>query len=209
MPALLGPLVGFALGVTLAWIARGEADRDDDQGMRARAAVVALFGAVVFAPVCAYFLIFAGDWSLFYLVDSRAVPSALGLLLVVLDAAIVPLGFIAARRAGRRRAYRALGALGGAPAMMAFALLLIFFPKLHIEGTFHQVRSDFGTQPVAGGPLGYAILWMNAMLVAGFVMTIRALTERPAPPPPSEPADPDAPEARPKLLGRRARRSKP
>ena len=199
MPALLGPLVGFALGVMLAWIARDEADRDDDRGARARAAVAALFGVLVFAPISAYFLMFAGDWARFYLVDSRAVPSALDLLLVVLDAAVVPLGFMAARRAGRRRAYRAVGALGGAPAVAALVLLLVFFPKLRIEGTFHQVRSDFGTQPVAGGPLGYAILWMNAMLVAGFVLTVRALTDRP-----SSPSEPAAP-APPQRLGRRGR----
>lgn len=209
MPALLGPLVGFVLGVALAWLSRGEADRDDEPGMRARAAVVALFGALVFAPACAYFLIFASDWARFYLVDSRAVPSALDLLLVVLDAAIVPLGFLVARRQGRRRAYRALGALGGIPVVMALALVLIFFPKLRFEGTFHQVRSDFGTQPVAGGRLGYAILWMDAMLVAGFGLTFRALAGRPIappPPPPSEPADLGAPAPRPQLLGRRGRR---
>src|SRR5262245_12461524 len=125
MPALLGPLVGFSLGVMLAWIARGEADRDDDHGARARAVVATLYGALVFAPASAYFLIFAGDWARFYLVDSRAFPSALDLLLVVLDAAVVPLGFIVARRAGRRRAYRALGALGGAPATAALVLLLV------------------------------------------------------------------------------------
>jgi hypothetical protein len=206
MPALLGPLVGFALGVVLAWLSRDQADRDDDQGMQARARVVGLFGALVFAPACAYFLIFASDWAQFYLVDSRAVPSALELLLVVFDAAIVPIGFIAARRAGRRRAYRALGALGGVPAVLALALLLIFFPKLRIEGTFHQVRSNFGTQPVAGSRLGYAILWMNAMLIAGFSLTFRALTSRPPAPPKSEPVDTGASAARPQLLGRRAPR---
>jgi hypothetical protein len=207
MPALLGPLVGFALGVALAWLSRGQADRDDDEGLRTRAAVVGLFGTLIFAPACAYFLIFTSDWAHFYLVDSRSVPSALDLLLVVLDAAIVPVGFITARRAGRRRAYRALGAFGGVPAVTALALVLIFFPKLGIEGTFHQVRSNFGTQPVAGGRLGYAILWMNAMLVTGFALTFRALTGRAPPPPlpPSEPADIDAKAARPQLLGRRGR----
>lgn len=205
MPALLGPLVGFSLGVMLAWIARDEADRDDDHGARSRALIVALFGALVFAPVCAYFLIFAGDWARFYLVDSRSFPSALDLVLVVIDAAVVPFGFVIARTWGRRRAYRALGALGGVPAVAALILVLIFFPKLRIEGTFHQVRSDFGTQPAAGGPLGYAILWMNAMLIAGFALTVRALTGRPTPPP-VEPAPRDVEGGRPKLLGRRGRR---
>lgn len=207
MPALLGPLIGFALGVLLAWLARAEASRDDDRSLRARAQVAALFGALVFAPACAYFLIFSGDWARFYLVDGRAVPSALDLVLVVVDAAVVPLGFIAARRAGRRRAYRVLGALGGAPTAAALALVLIFFPKLRVEGTYHQVRGDFGTQPVAGGPLGYAILWMNGMILAGFIVSARALEGR-ATRRLIEPASPDeGAEAAPaKLLGARGRR---
>jgi len=209
MPALLGPLIGFALGVLLAWLARGEAARDDDRSLRARAGIAALFGALVFAPACAYFLIFASDWSRFYLVDGRAVPSALDLVLVLVDAAVVPAGFVAARRAGRRRAYRTIGALGGAPVAVALALVLIFFPKLRIEGTFHQVRGDLGTQPVAGEPLGYAILWMNGMILAGFIVSARALSGRSAPRPP-EPASPrhldEADSAKVKLLGARGRR---
>lgn len=207
MPALIGPLIGFALGVLLAWLARAEAARDDDRSLRARAQVAALFGALVFAPACGYFLVFSGDWARFYLVDGRAVPSALDLVLVVVDAAVVPLGFVAARRAGRRRAYRVLGALGGAPTAAALALVLIFFPKLRVEGTYHQVRGDFGTQPVAGGPLGYAILWMDAMILAGFIVSARALEGR-APPRPLEPTSPDeSAEAAPaKLLGARGRR---
>ncbi len=181
MPAFLGPLVGFALGVALAWLARAEAARRDDSGWGARAAVAALYGALVYAPACAYFLIFAGDWSLGYLIDSRAVPSAAGLALALLDAGSVPLGLLAARRAlGRRssRSSRAPMLFGVVPAVLAVGLVFALFPRLRVEGTFHQVRSDFGTQPVAGGPLGYAILWMNGMIVAGFVAAVRAMSGR-------------------------------
>ena len=182
MPALVGPFVGFALGVALAWLGRVEALREDDAGFRARVAVAALFGALVFAPACGYFLVFAGDWSLFYLVDSRAVPSAALLVLAVVDAALVALGFAAGYRAARQREPRALVLLAAGPAVVAGVLLLSFFSRLRVEGTTHQVASRFGTQPIAGSPLGWAVLWMTAMVIAGFVIAARALGDPPGPP---------------------------
>jgi hypothetical protein len=203
VPALVGPFVGFALGVLLAWLCQAEAPREDERAFRARAQVVTLFAGLVFAPACAYFLIFAGDWSLSYLVDSRAVPSAVSLLLVVLDAALVVAGFTAGYRAARQRAQRVLLGLSIVPAAMALTLVLGLFSRLRVEGTFHQVSARFGTQPVAGGPLGYAILWMDAMIVAGAVIAARALTERARRAPPVEPVDRGAPQPKAPLLGRR------
>ena len=179
MPALVGPFVGFALGAALAWLCRGEARREDEAAFRARAALVALFAALVFAPACAYFIVFAGDWSFFYLVDERGVPSALELLVVLADAALVVLGFAAGHRAARRRDDRALVALAAAPTVLAAALALAFLPKLRVDGSFHQVMSRFGTQPVAGGPLGWAILWMGVMIAAGFAVAARSLASHP------------------------------
>jgi hypothetical protein len=202
VPALVGPFVGFALGAALAWLCRAEARREDEAALRARVAVAALFALLVFAPACAYFVVFAGDWSFFYLVDELGVPSALELLLVIGDAALVVLGFVAGHHAARRHAERALAALVIAPASIAAALVLSFLSKLRVVGTFHQVTSRFGTQPVAGSPLGWAILWMGAMIVAGFVVAARILAERPRLPRPTAPVDPATPQP---LLGRRRR----
>jgi hypothetical protein len=200
MPAFLGPLVGFALGVALAWLAREEAARADDRRLGARGVIAALYGALVFAPAAAYFLVFAGDWSYAYLLDSRAVPSAIELGLVILDAASVPLGFLAARRAGRD--LRLTAALGALPAAISAGAALALYPKLRIAGTFHQVKGDFGTQPVAGSPTGWAILWMGALALAGFAIAARAMSsrDRRAPPQPAEP------EPRRAFLGQRGRR---
>ena len=203
MPALVGPLVALALGAALAFLCRGEVLREDHLAVRARATIAALFGALVFAPACAYFVIFAGDWAFFYLLDSRAVPSAALLVLVVADAALVPAGFLAGRRAAERRAERALVGLAVVPAAAAGALILAFFTKLRVEGTFHQVTERFGTRPVAGGPLGWAILWMGAATAAGFAIAARELTARPRRVVPAPPVDPAAPGARPLFLGRR------
>ncbi len=200
MPALVGPLLAFLLGVALAWLGR---EHDDERVLSPRTAIVALFASLVFAPVAAYFLIFSGDWASFYLVDSRAVPSALTLCLVLLDAALVPLGFLAGRRAAHRRAERVLIALGVTPGLLIVGFLFAFFPRLRVDGTYHQVKSAFGTEPVAGGPLGYAILWMNGLLIAGFVLTARALGSQRRTPATSTPEGPSTPQP---LLGRRSRR---
>lgn len=190
MPAPLGPFVGFSLGVVLAWLARNAPDGGAPRGLPRPAAVVALFAGLVFAPVCAYFVVFAGDWSLAYLVDSRSIPSAVDLLLVVADALAVVTGFHAGRRSVRRHVRRVTAALAAGPLVVALVFVLAFYGSLRVDGTFHQVRSDFGTQPVAGGPLGYALLWMYSMLTAGFALAVHLLRERPrktapAPPPPS------------------------
>lgn len=202
VPLLVGPFVGLALGAALAWIGRVEAPREDDAAFRARAAVAALFAALCFAPACAYFVIFAGDWSLFYLIDERTVPSAIELIVILADAALPIAGFAIGHRAARRRADRVILALIAAPAAIAAVTVLASLPRLRIEGTFHQVGSHFGTQPVSGSPLGWSILWMGAMISAGFVIAARALAERPPAPRPPAPA-PAEPDARRPLLGRR------
>jgi hypothetical protein len=203
VPALVGPFVALALGAALAWLGRADASREDEESVRARVRVVALFAALVVAPAFGYFLLFAGDWSLFYLAESKRIPSALGLLLVMLDASLVVAGFALGHAAARRRAPRALVALVAAPAGVAAAMVAAFLPKLRVDGTYLQVTARFGTKPVAGSPLGFALVWMGAMLAAGLYVTARALSERPTPPP--APRAPEGPRPKQPLLGQRRR----
>jgi hypothetical protein len=119
---------------------------------------------------------------------------------VVIDALAVVAGFRAGYAAARKRMDRALLALGVAPAAAAIAFLLGFLSRLRVDGTFNQVSARFGTRPVAGGPLGYAILWMGAMIVAGMVIAARALGDRPRAAPK---AAPPTEGTRQPLLGRR------
>ena len=88
----------------------------------------------------------------------------------MVDAATVPAGFLAAHRvlrSGRPDAERVALAIGAAPAAIAAAVALAFLNRLRVDGTYHQVTERFGTRPVAGGPLGWAVLWMGAMIVGG------------------------------------------
>ncbi|MDI1445490.1 hypothetical protein [Polyangium sp. 6x1] len=217
MPAPFAPLLGFTLGVLLAWIARPEDGPDERPGASSwdrPTLAVALYALLVYAPVSAYFTVFAADWSFAYLVDGRAIPSALQLLLVFLDAAAPVLGFLAGRRALAHRSLAALAWLAALPLVAATIPLVALHARFGIDATYDQVQSDFGTRPLPGSPLGYAILWMDAILVAGAVFTARALSTfdvagvlparpgRPAPPePPSEPPS----EEPPRFLGRTRR----
>jgi hypothetical protein len=172
VPAFAGPLLGFALG---AWLARW--------GRAAGGMVPALaFGAIVFGPVCAYPLIFYPDWAFAYLFDSRSVPSALLLLLVLIDAAVPALGFWLARRALAREAmgddpaaHAVALALVMVPGGFALMLLAALSPRLATEGSFAMVRGDFGTAPLWRSPLGYALVWLGGCTAAGFWATGRAL----------------------------------
>ncbi|WP_437337285.1 hypothetical protein [Sorangium sp. So ce394] len=199
MPAFVAPLVGFALGALLAWFSAAAPHRPG--ALRAAEprlasgppdrplALVSLFAVLVFAPVCAYFLVFAPDWSFAYLVDTRRVPSAVDLVLLLLDAASVPAGFVAAQRfaasAGGRptaqRSIRALAVFAGAPLAIALIAVLALSRRLALDGTYRQVEGDFGVHPITGGPLGYALLWMHTMLAAGFAVTVSALLRREPP----------------------------
>ena len=71
------------------------------------------------------------------------------------------------------------------------------------DATFHQVRLDFGAEPVAGGRLGHALLWMMALLLVGFVIAARALASQGARPrplaPPAGGKEPRSSPARPKV----------
>ncbi|MRG91946.1 hypothetical protein [Polyangium spumosum] len=179
MPAPLAPLLGFTLGVLLAWLARPEDGPDERPGASSwdrPTLAVALYALFLYAPVSAYFAVFAADWSFAYLVDGRAIPSALLLLLVLLDAAAPVLGFLAGRRALARRALPALAWLAALPLLVALLPLVVLHARFGVDASYDQVQSDFGTRPLPGSPLGYAILWMDALLVAGAVFTARTLS---------------------------------
>jgi hypothetical protein len=176
VPAPLAPLIGFALGVAFAWWAREELARSQASagGIGSRSLViVTLFATVVFAPIGSYFLAFEADWSYAYFIDTRRIPSALQLALVLLDAASVPVGFVVAASHARARKLVPLLTLGTPAALLVLIGIAAFAGRLSIQASYAQFHGDFGTRPVAGSSLGYALLWMDMLLVLGSVWTIR------------------------------------
>src|SRR4029079_14589911 len=110
MPLPFAFPLGLVLGMTLAWLARAELARSEVPLVLARPFLISLgLGTIVFAPVVGYFAALHGDWAYLYLVRWSGVPSAVDLLLVVLAALTIPLGFaIATPWAIARRGTRVL-----------------------------------------------------------------------------------------------------
>jgi len=177
VPVVLGPLVGLALGAALALWWRTEAISEAAPVGWSRLYVAALLGALVYAPTCALFMIVAGDWALFYLTDSKSVPSAVLLVVALVDGAVVAGGFGAGYVAARRRALRVLVALVTGPLVVSALIAFAFASKLRIEGTAQQVASGFGLRPVAGGPLGMSILWAWATMMLALFVATRSLDQ--------------------------------
>lgn len=166
VPAPAAPFVGFLLGAAFAWVAAEELARDGGVGARTLT-VVASFGLLVYAPIAGYFLAFAPDWSYAYLVDSQRLPGAVDTGWILLDAASVPAGFARAARHARVKRTGPIMRLVAIPAAVALAMVLALLPRLGVHATYAQYHGDFGTRPISGSPLGFALLSMTLILLAG------------------------------------------
>src|SRR5690242_6226910 len=94
MPLPMSLPIGLLIGMSLSWLARSELARSELPLLLARPFLVAAaLGAIVYAPIVAYFVAMHGDWAYLYLVRFSRVPSAVDLTLVVLAALQIPLGF--------------------------------------------------------------------------------------------------------------------
>jgi hypothetical protein len=176
VPAPIAPLIGFILGVIFAWGAADELGRNAGRVEGSRSfVIVTAFSLLVFAPVSAYFLAFAPDWSYAYLVDSQRLPSAVDLGLVLIDVVSVPTGFALAARSASFQELTRLVRLSALPALLVTSFVLATGQRLSVAATHAQYHGDFGTRSLAGSPTGYALLWMSAVLVGGVMWTLHSL----------------------------------
>ncbi|MDX2051565.1 MAG: hypothetical protein SFV15_04180 [Polyangiaceae bacterium] len=176
MPAPIGPILGFALGILFAWAAAEELARSPEPRVVSRSQLLVLtFALLVYAPLAGFFIAFAPAWSYVYLAAASRAPTFLDIGVVLADATSVPLGFFcAARRAGKRDVV-GLARMMAVPALLVAAGLALSLRRLAVVGSYGQFQGDFGTQPLAGSPLGYAVLWMGAVLMGACVWTIYCL----------------------------------
>ena len=176
MPAPTAPLIGFILGVVFAWGAGEELGKNAGRVEGSRSfVIVTAFSLLVFAPISAYFLAFAPDWSYAYLVDSQRLPSAVDLGLVLIDAVSVPAGFALAARSASAEDVTRLMRLSALPALLVVSFLLATAQRLSVAASHAQYHGDFGTRSLAGSPVGYALLWMSAVLAGGVAWTLHSL----------------------------------
>jgi hypothetical protein len=137
--------------------------------------ITTAFALLVFAPVAGYFVAFEPDWSFAYFVDSERLPSAVPIAVVLLAALSVPTGFLAAVADARAHRLGRVLRKAAIPAALAAVFVLATFSRLSIHANYAQFHGDFGTRGVAGGPLGYAVIWMLGVLGAATAWTLRAL----------------------------------
>ena len=167
MPAPLIPLVGFTLGVAFAWAARDVVAGGAGGRLAAPSlGVVLLFALLVYVPACGYFLIFEPAWAYFYAVEGARRFSALNLVTLSLALASVPAGFLAAAQHARSQRTLEVARLAIVPTALGLLVLLAGLPRLAVKATYAQFHGDFGTEPLAGSSLGWAVLWAALVTLA-------------------------------------------
>lgn len=172
MPVLVALPFGLCLGVSFAWLARRELRRVTTELGSRGLVIAALFGAFVLAPVSAYFLAFEPDWCLAYLVDMSQATPALTPALLLIALGTVPSGFLLGRlvleRGDEAALLRALLAL----VVVTLGAGMLGLRRFAVQGSYAQFHGDFGTQPLAGSSLGYAILVLGFWLAAGLLFAV-------------------------------------
>lgn len=175
MPAPVGPLLGLALGALFGWIVSENPNRAQAALSMAQLTLVSLFALLVFAPIAAYFVAFEPDWAYAYLIDAGPRLAALHALVVLADVASVPLGFALVVRSSNGPRGSLLLRMVGAPLLASALFAVVLFPRLSVEATYAQFHGGFGMRPVAGGPLGYAVIWSVLVLGSAAAWTVQAL----------------------------------
>jgi len=176
VPILFAPLVGFVLGVALAWVAREDFAGDDGPLIASRpVAIVTGFAILVYSPIVGYFVAFHGDWAYLYVWPWNHIPSAVDLALVFLSGASIPVGLMVSSHAARAKKLGALVGFGAPPTVIAAGLFAWSARRLSVSATFSQFRGDFGTEPIASSSLGRGVLWMAIVGALGIVWTVRSL----------------------------------
>lgn len=182
MPVLIAPWVGLLLGVVFAWAAREDLARSERGPLASPALVLTLaFGILVHGPVTGYFLAYAPDWSVAYVVDSQRLPAIVDVILLLIAIASPAIGYLLSVAPAARRESVVLLRWALPLLVLLVAATILLGPRLGTEANYAQFRGSFGTRSVAGGGLGISLLWMNCVLFcsAGWVAkSLRQLGQR-------------------------------
>ena len=176
MPLPLALPIGLLIGMSLAWLARVELARSEVPLVLARPFLVAAaLGALVYAPVVAYFVAMHGDWSYLYLVRVSRIPSAVDLTLVMVAAAQVPLGFALASPWAMAKRGPALLKVGVVVAALLFAGCIVAARRLAVSASYAQFHAGFAVMPLGKTSLGRAVLLSWVVLLAAYGWSVHVL----------------------------------
>ncbi len=162
--------ISYAAGIVAALSARAELRGTPrpalaTSGFRAFLAYVSL----VLVPSTVYFYLFHGDWFLLYLVDSQRIPSAVALLLFVMQASIAALGFASGAHMVRLQRENLAIAIVVAVCVLAAGLLAAVHGRFATVGTYAQFHGTFGLDPWLETPLLPAIVLFGTVMLVGLV----------------------------------------
>lgn len=175
MPVVVAPLYGFALGVLFARAASEELARTRGIIGSRSLLVAGLFGTLVWGPACGYFLAFFPDWSYAYVLNAEHRSVALDMAAVLVVSASPAVGFSSLAHLAASRRGEALTRGVAIPAIAATAFVLLLLPRLKLYATHAQFHGDFGTEPLVGSPVGYALVWMAVVAATAAAWTVRLL----------------------------------
>jgi hypothetical protein len=94
---------------------------------------------------------------------------------VLLASASPALGFWSFARVATSRRTETLTRGVAVPSIAATAFVLLLLPRLRLYATHAQFHGDFGTEPLVGSPVGYALVWMSVVAAAAAAWTVRLL----------------------------------
>jgi len=176
MPLPLAIPVALLLGMSLAWIARGELARSEVPLALARPFLATVGMAIlVLAPVLGYFAALHGDWSYLYLVPTSRVPSAVDLLFVLGAALLAPVGFAAAAPLAIAKRGTRLLQIGAVLAAVVLVAAALAARRLGVSASFAQYHGGFGVVPLGKSSLGRGVLVSWLAVAAAYAWTVYAL----------------------------------
>jgi len=124
---------------------------------------------LVLVPSTVYFYAFHGDWFLLYLLDASTVPSAIGLLLFVVEALVSAVGFASGAHLVRMQRETLAVAIAVLTSILGAGLLLVLRERVATVGTYAQFHGAFGLKPWIESPLLPAVVLFATLIVVGLV----------------------------------------
>lgn len=169
MPLPLALPFALLVGMSLAWLARFELARSEVPLVLARPFLISVgLAFLVYGPVVGYFVTMHGDWSYLYLVRFRQIPSAVDLVLILVAAAHIPIGFALASPWAIAKRGPALLKLGAVIGALVVVVCIMVSRRLLVSASYVQFHGGFGIAPLGKTALGRGVLLGWLALLGGF-----------------------------------------
>jgi hypothetical protein len=140
--------------------------------------VFAIFIALVLVPASVYFYVFHGDWFLLYSINVQKIPSAIALVVFLLEAGVGFFGFMIGSILARGQQLSAGYMLIAASVLASITVVFIFADRLSVVGTFAQYHGDFGLETYRSSVVMKGSLATGAILVIGIAYLVTNLNYR-------------------------------